>query len=109
MANKITELEINPTSRELVSALSRYANATVIRYGDRNLLTFKTYKKANSPLSSGDRFTVIKSGTEYRPDLLSQQFYGTVEFWWKIMEANNIKDVFEFKSGTNIRLPADVF
>jgi len=46
---------------------------------------------------------------EFRPDKMSQHVYGHVDWWWKIMEANNIKDVYDFKAGTNIRIPANPF
>ena len=50
----------------------------------------------------------MKPGQEYRPDLVSNRVYGTPDFWWRIMEANNIKDVFEFKAGLNLRIPGSV-
>lgn len=70
-------------------------------------MTFNTYKKnINTEATQGDKFTVIKTGEEYRPDKTSQRAYGTVDFWWAIMEANNIKDVYNYTSGLNIRIPA---
>jgi hypothetical protein len=108
MANKITTTGISPVDG-LVSKLSRYADSTVVYYGDNNLLTFTTYKKKNNTTSSDDRYTVVPSGMEYRPDLVSQQAYGLPDFWWRIMEANNISDIFDFKAGTNIRLPANIY
>lgn len=107
MANFVEKTKINP--KKFVSASSRYATATVMYYTERKLLTFSTYKKQNIPLSKNDKYTVITAGTEYRPDLMSQTAYGTPDFWWKIMEANGIKDVFEFKAGLNIRLPNAIY
>jgi hypothetical protein len=78
--------------------------------GTKRVLTFGTYKKQIPATSSEeDMYTVVTPGFEYRPDLLSQKVYGTPDFWWKILEANNIKDVFEFKTGKNIRLPGNVY
>ena len=48
---------------------------------------------------------VISPGYEYRPDLISQMVYGSPDFWWKIMEVNSIKDIFDFKAGVNLRIP----
>ncbi len=108
MANKITETNIKPQN-SLVNKTSRYADAIVIYYGSHNKITYKTYKKTIVPSAKGDRFTVITSATEYRPDLVSRQAYGVVDFWWKIMETNNIKDVFEFSAGKTIRIPENFF
>jgi len=106
MANKIVETNIRAT--RFVESTSRYANSDVIYYGSQNKLTFKTYKRQTLP-SSSDRFTVIPNNMEYRPDLLSSKIYGVPDFWWKIMEVNKIFDIFDFKAGINIRIPANIF
>ena len=108
MSNTITTTILQPTNG-YVPGSSRYANSEIIYYGDLNKLTFTTYvRKAFAPTPQ-DMFTVVTAGTEYRPDLVSMQMYGTVDFWWKIMETNQIYDIFEFKTGTNLRLPANVY
>jgi hypothetical protein len=48
---------------------------------------------------------VISKGVEHRPDLVSFDHYGHVDNWWRILEANNIKDIWDFKAGTTIILP----
>lgn len=108
MANKIEVTTLNPANR-FVTALSRYANSKVLYYGDQHLTTFSTYKKNNIPLDANDKFSVVTPSTEFRPDMVSQQAYGVPDFWWKIMEVNNIKDVYDFKVGVNIRLPANIY
>jgi hypothetical protein len=107
MANYIETTKINP--KKFVTASSRYATSDVLYYTENKLLTFATYKKAAQPLSKQDKYAIITPGTEYRPDLVSQKAYGTVDFWWKILEANGMKDVWEFKAGTNIRIPNSFF
>ncbi len=107
MANYYEETKINP--RQFVPVTSRYANQTVVYYTERKLLTYKTYKKATYTTSQKDRFMVVNKYYEYRPDLVSFDVYGTPDFWWKVLEANNINDVFNFKAGLNIRLPGSVF
>lgn len=107
MANKIIETSLRAES--FVSKLSRYASGEVIYYSDRNLLTFKTYKKNAIPISNLDKYMVVTATYEYRPDKVSHLFYGIPDFWWKILEANNLSDVYQFKSGLNIRLPGNVF
>lgn len=107
MANRIEETNLLP--EQFVPQTSRYTDSNVIYYGNRNVLTFTTYVKKDNSENANDRFTVISPGQEYRPDLLSFEAYGTPDFWWRIMEANGIMDIFDFKAGINIRLPGNVF
>ena len=107
MPNYIEETKIDP--KRFVTVTSRYSDAIVLYYTENKLLTFTIYKKTKIKLSRNDKYYVITAGTEYRPDLVSNTAYGTVDFWWKIMEANEIKDVFDFKAGLNIRIPEAIF
>lgn len=107
MANYFEPTRIDP--KRFVPVTSRYSDTSVVYYTENKLLTFTIYKKNEIKLSQTDKYYVITPGTEYRPDLVSQTAYGTVDFWWKIMEANGIKDVFEFKAGLNIRIPDSIF
>lgn len=107
MANFIEETNISPL--RFVPLTSRYSESKIMYYTENKLLTFNTYKKTSIPSSSRDTFYVVTPKTEYRPDLVSQTAYGTVDFWWKIMEANNIKDIFDFKAGLNLRIPNAIF
>lgn len=108
MANQLVETNLQAVDRFVVR-LSRYANSEVIYYSNRNILTFKTYKKTPIPISSEDKYMVINASYEYRPDKVSNLAYGVPDFWWKILEANNLKDVYEFKTGLNIRVPGNIF
>lgn len=110
MANSIASA--NMDSSRFTSALSRYRNSTVVYYaiGTAQYLTFTTYKKQVSPTpSQNDKYALITPGMEYRPDAVSKSVYGTTDLWWKILEANNMKDIFEFKAGITIRLPGSIF
>jgi hypothetical protein len=107
MANAIEFVATNPT--EFVTRLSRYAKSKVMYYSDSRITTFETYKRAKFSPSSRDQVAVITPGTEYRPDLMSFDRYGIPDFWWKIMEANNMKDVMEFKAGRTIILPDNIY
>jgi hypothetical protein len=107
MAN-YTEVS-NIKARKFVSVSSRYAESPVIYYTESKKLTYPLYRKNKIPPSQKDRFTMITKGYEYRPDLVSYEFYGVTDFWWKIMEANNIKDIYDFKSGLSIKIPGAFF
>ncbi len=104
MNNIIIETDIKAT--QFVPLSSRYAQSDVIYYGENKFITFKTYKREQKSQSREDKFYVITPGTEYRPDLVSQKAFNTVDYWWKIMEYNNIKDIFDFTKGKTIRIPS---
>lgn len=106
MANYIEKTSISP--QRFVPVSSRYSDSTVLYYGENKLLTFSLYRKQATRLSETDTYFAITPGTQYRPDLVSLAAYGTVDFWWKIMEANNMKDIMEFSTGKNIRIPNNV-
>ena len=103
MAN-YTEQTVLSASR-FVNTASRYYDSRIVYYTENKLLTFNLYKKTEIPLSSNDKYLVVSAGQEYRPDLISKMAYGAVDFWWRIMEANGLKDIYEFKKGLNIRIP----
>jgi hypothetical protein len=103
MATIVEKTDVKAT--RFVSTSSRYAESQVLLYGSNKLPTFETYKRATFKSSDSDRFAIVPAGEEYRPDLTSFRAYGTVDYWWQILEANNISDVFNYKAGRNIRLP----
>jgi hypothetical protein len=101
----------NIQSSQYVDGLSRYIKSNVIYYNTNTeqYITFATYNKQSTPTSSSDVFTVLTKKYEYRPDLLANDVYQEPRLWWKILEANNIIDIFDFKAGLNVRVPALVF
>jgi len=103
MANFTEATQISPT--RFVPVSSRYATSSVVYYTENKLLTFKIYKKTPATIGPQDKYYVVSAGHQYRPDLVSNLVYGTPDFWWRIMEANNIKDIFDFKAGLNLRIP----
>ena len=108
MANYITIPEESemPIGR-FTTVSSRYRESKIVFYTENKLISFTLYRKSIYKSSVNDKYYVITPGTEYRPDLVSYAAYGTVDFWWRIMEANKIKDVFEFKTGRNIVIPKE--
>lgn len=52
----------------------------------------------------------ITNTTEFRPDIVAFEMYGTTELEWLILQYNNIVDITEeFKAGKTIRLPSKQF
>jgi hypothetical protein len=107
MSNRIEPTNI-PSSKYIDSS-SRYNNTVdvVYYYGsdDRQVITFTTYKRQPQIISVNDKFMIISAATEYRPDIVSNIYYGFPHLWWRIMEYNGIYDIYDFKLGVTIRLP----
>jgi hypothetical protein len=107
MANNIEVSRIQ--ARKMVAANSRYEDSTVIYYGENKYITFPLYRRSTTKRSQNDKYTVIGKGYEYRPDLVAVDFYGTSMFWHRILEANGISDIWDFKSGLSIRIPGSIY
>jgi len=103
MTQLIEYTTIPPQS--LVTAASRYKQQNVIYYGERKFITFDTYIRRPYTLNGDESVMVIKKGVEYRPDLVSFDVYGFPDNWWRILEANKMKDIWDFKAGKTIILP----
>jgi hypothetical protein len=107
MTQPITPANIQPA--KLVAPGSRYLTQEVIYYGERKFLTFATYIRKPYKRNGSERVMLITKGVEYRPDLVSFQVFGYPDNWWRILEANGMKDIYEFKVGKTIIIPNQVF
>jgi hypothetical protein len=98
----------NLQNESFVANTSRYIASPIVYWSERRIITFATYKRPLNVVSQNDKYMLIKKGMEFRPDLIAKAAYGTnlISFWWKIMEANNIFDVFDLKAGTTLRVPS---
>ena len=70
---------------------------------------FKALKYPEIPISMGDLY-VITSDRD-RLDLLANQFYGNVDYWWIIASANPgvvKRDSFILKPGLEVRVPQNI-
>jgi hypothetical protein len=105
MANQF-ETSNKLVSQDYVTATSRYIFSDVGFYGPQKKITFAIYQRLIYTESPEDKYIAITAGLEYRPDLVSNFVYGTVDYWWVLLQANNIADVFDFKTGLTIRIPS---
>lgn len=49
---------------------------------------------------------IVPAGFEHRPDLISEVFYNTPEYWWLLLVFNNIPDPYEgLNVGDRILIP----
>lgn len=97
--------ESNINAKSIFVPTSRYYNSEIVYYGENNKITLKTYNRHRITISDTDKYTILEPKYEYRPDKLSYEVYGTPDFWWKILEDNNIFDIYDFVAGINIRIP----
>ena len=56
--------------------------------------------------SPNDNYFIVTAVNKDRLDLLSYRFYGSVEYIWVILLANNIVNPFEIPIGTKLRIPS---
>lgn len=91
--------------QNIMTANSRYRKQLVIYYGEQNFVTFDLYVRTPYVRVGNEKVMIITKGVEYRPDLVSYDFYGFPDNWWKILEANKMIDIYEFSVGKTIILP----
>ena len=106
MTVHIEQTKIPITS--VIKGFSRYRNQNVIYYGERRYITFDTYIRRKYVPSGQERVMVINKGVEYRPDLVAYDIFSTPDAWWKILEANGMQDIWEFKAGKTIIIPESI-
>jgi hypothetical protein len=74
--------------------VERVRKDKVIRIGTADLPKFEEH--------NSDILLIATEGD--RCDLISQQYYGTTEFWWYIASVNNLKSN-NIEAGTQVRVP----
>jgi len=102
-----TKLEFsNEIATSVVTASSRYAHSRIILLGERAVPAFALYRRDRNKMMTRDmQWTEIAPNVEFRPDLVSYELYGTPDFWWRLLEINQMSDIMEFKSGRVIMVP----
>ena len=77
-----------------------------VRVENNKEIDLLTSKITDMMFENYDVYT-IQQFVEHRPDLISFIHYGTVEYWWLILEINDIIDPFsELYTGRDIMIPA---
>lgn len=56
--------------------------------------------------SEFDSYHTVTVIDQRRPDLMSYRFYGTVDYFWIILLANNILDPFNIEQNVILRIPS---
>ena len=52
-----------------------------------------------------DTLVYIDARYEYRPDIISVDYYNSPLYAWAIMAANELRSVWQLKSGTYVKIP----
>lgn len=107
MATTVLPSKIKPN--QVVGPTSRYSSSDVIYWGPQNKITFTTYLRKTYSRSERDRWTVVDASEEFRPDKVAFRSYGVQNLWWAVMEANGLKDIWDFRTGLNLWLPDNIY
>lgn len=82
--------------------LSRYRVYRQILSDDTYL---ESFNQKEIEKSDGDVYHIVTKQEENRLDMISNNYYGTPEYWWILAIANNFIDPFVLTSGTSVRIP----
>ena len=80
--------------------MSRYNNTTKIQ--NKQFVSIGTSYLPKFKEDNSDILLIATEGD--RCDLISQEYYGTPEFWWYIASVNNLKSN-NIEAGTQLRVP----
>lgn len=84
---------------------NRYTNGNTFKTrDDKDFIVLR--RPLNLEMADNDVFITIDQSLLFRPDLISNNAYGTSELWWVIYEFNSIKDpLFDMRIGQILRIP----
>lgn len=88
-----------PESNTIYSNHCRQNRATVYIDPDTKKKFFALWKRIEIPESTYDKTYRVTTGTAYRPDLISYNFYDTPYLSWVICMVNNIKNPLDLDEG----------
>lgn len=83
----------------------RYKNIPIIQgTNEKRVVKWVIYPPI--PRSIEDTYIIVSPGD--RLDLLAYKYYGNVNYWWILAEANALgKGTFMIPAGTQLRIPAN--
>lgn len=86
---------------------SRYDKKDQLLLKDNTVVIRNLRKEDMTPvIDSNSTQHIIEPKEQYRPDVVAYNVYGDARFAWIIMSANNISDIFDFKTGLIITIPS---
>lgn len=86
---------------------SRYRGSTITSVNTTEGLQNYTILKLpiEVPETEYDFYISIDSSNEFRPDILSNQVYGTPDYGWALLEINTLRSFKDLKLQARLRVP----
>ena len=84
---------------------SRYKNTKIFK--DDNGMRYKGMSK-DLLITESDRDTWIIWRSSYNITLLSNKYYKSPEYYWIILQANNVSLQSDLKEGQQVRIPGNL-
>lgn len=86
---------------------NRYQNTPIIKSDVTGSQYYVNNVYPDIPVVDGDSYIITTIGD--RLDILANNFYGDVSFWWVIASANALSgDSLYIEPGTQLRIPVDI-
>lgn len=121
LLNNPMQRNLEPTFKEawysgLVKEVeSSISNATLSRYKNKRVLTlfdnttfieFIRKSQLYTEKDPTDQYYFVEAGKRVRPDLISNDLYGTPIFYWVILSDNNMVSPLQAKTNLTLRVPS---
>ena len=118
--NNEYQTHLEPSNREvwfsssLSDIYSDKSNNTVSRYRNKIRLTsfsgvtFLEFIKKSQlylPVSPDDQYYFVDASKQYRPDLISNEVYGSPIYYWVILSCNNLISPLQVRTNLTLRIP----
>lgn len=88
------------------NTLSRYRNK--IRLTSYTGVTFLEFIKKSQlylEVSTDDQYYFVDASKQYRPDLISNEVYGSPIYYWVILSCNNLISPLQVRTNLTLRIP----
>lgn len=114
------QTHLEPSNREvwysstLSDVYSDRANNTLSRYRNKIRITsysgatfYEFIKKSQLYLdvSSEDQYYFVDASKQYRPDLISNELYGSPIYYWVILSCNDLISPLQVRANLTLRIP----
>lgn len=118
--NNQYQTHIEPTNREVwysstisdvysdrsSTTLSRYRNKIrLTSYTGYTFLEFVKKSQLVLDVSPEDQYYFVDASKQYRPDLISNEIYGSPIYYWVILSCNNLISPLQVRTNLTLRIP----
>lgn len=88
------------------NTLSRYRNKIrLTSYTGYSFLEFIKKSQLYLDVSSEDQYYFVDASKQYRPDLISNEIYGSPIYYWVILSCNNLISPLQVRTNLTLRIP----